>query len=254
MRADTTGPDPIMTETDNNADNEPCPDSPDELLPHGLTFSPCGKAAGRPRTADMEARLDNLLAHATRLFLEKGFSNVSLETIAREAHVAVRTIYVKFGGKAGLLNAAVSSVRSRYFSTMADMDTDQRPIEQILTDYGQRLLELVSTSNAVRMHRMVIAEASTNPSLAESFYAASIGQSRVALSRYFSRPDIRPLFREQLSVETLIIHFKNCLMGDQTNRLLFDSPAPLTEAELRAKVELGLDLFFRACLRQPDRR
>ncbi|MES2742259.1 MAG: TetR/AcrR family transcriptional regulator [Pseudomonadota bacterium] len=243
--------------TDHNAvdDQAPCPDAPaDDLFPHGEPFDPCGKSAGRPRTADMEARLHNLLGHATRLFLEKGYSNVSLETIAREAHVAVRTIYVKFGGKAGLLNAAVASVRERYFSTMADMDTDPRPIDQILSDFGQRHIELVSMPSAVRMHRMVVSEASTNPALVDSFYAAGPGQSREALSRFFSRPEVRPLFRAELSAEVLTSHLLNCIMGDHGKRLLFDPPNPPTEAELHAKVTLGLGLFFRGCLRAPDLR
>ena len=69
-----------------------------------LELSCCGKPAGRPRAADMEARMENLLHTAGCLFLEKGYGKVSLEMIAREAHVAVRTIYVKFGGKAGLFD------------------------------------------------------------------------------------------------------------------------------------------------------
>ena len=78
-------------------------DCPDEAVADPM--SPCfGKAAGRPRAADKEARHLALLHTAKRLFLEKGYSKVSLEMIAREAHVAVRTIYVKFGGKAGLLS------------------------------------------------------------------------------------------------------------------------------------------------------
>ncbi|MEG1117818.1 MAG: helix-turn-helix domain-containing protein, partial [Janthinobacterium sp.] len=86
-------------------------------------LSCCGKPAGRPRAADMEARMDNLLHTAGCLFLEKGYGKVSLEMIAREAHVAVRTIYVKFGGKSGLFNAVVELRRAAYFSTMPALET-----------------------------------------------------------------------------------------------------------------------------------
>src|SRR5471030_2980895 len=58
----------------NDADLSDCP-HPD--LPG------CGKSAGRPRAADKEARLQNLLDTAAHLFLEKGYGKVSLEMIAR---------------------------------------------------------------------------------------------------------------------------------------------------------------------------
>src|SRR5471032_2921 len=100
------------------------PDCPEDAA-NDSPDSPCyGKGAGRPRAADKEARLQNLLHTAAQLFLEKGYSKVSLEMITRQAHVAVRTIYVKFGGKAGLLNAIIANGRARYFSGMSSMETD----------------------------------------------------------------------------------------------------------------------------------
>jgi TetR/AcrR family transcriptional repressor of mexJK operon len=77
-----------------------------EKPPHD---APCclRKSAGRPKAADVEARTQDLLQVAARLFLKNGYTKTSLESIARAAHVAVRTIYVKFGGKAGLLDAVL---------------------------------------------------------------------------------------------------------------------------------------------------
>ena len=86
------------------------------------------KCAGRPRSSDREARMHDLIHTAGQLFLKHGYRNVSLEMLAREAHVAVRTIYVKFGGKAGLLNAVLVANRERFFNTH-DMEQDQRAAE-----------------------------------------------------------------------------------------------------------------------------
>ena len=58
---------------------------------------------GRPTRTALATRRETLLATALDLFIEHGYANVSLAAIANAAHVAVRTIYVKFGGKAGLL-------------------------------------------------------------------------------------------------------------------------------------------------------
>jgi TetR/AcrR family transcriptional regulator, mexJK operon transcriptional repressor len=214
-------------------------------------LSCCGKPAGRPRAADMEARMENLLHTAGCLFLEKGYGKVSLEMIAREAHVAVRTIYVKFGGKAGLFNAVVELRRAAYFSTMPALETDMRPLPAILGEFGLLFVQLVTMPAAIRLNRMVVAEAATHPELAETFYKVGPGQTREMLIRFFSRPDVAPLFRAELTPSILALHLLNCLLGDQMSRLLFPPQQQPDVAQLRAKVALSLDLFLRGTLRQP---
>jgi hypothetical protein len=79
----------------------------------------CLRGAGRPKASDVEARMQDLLDVAARLFLANGYTRTSLESIARAARVAVRTIYVKFGGKAGLLDAVLVA-QARPFFRMPD--------------------------------------------------------------------------------------------------------------------------------------
>ena len=209
--------------------------------------TPCGKTAGRPRAIDMEVRNQHLLETAGQLFIQKGYSKVSLEMIAREAHVAVRTIYVKFGGKAGLFNAVIASGRSRYFP-MADLDTDQRPLEQILGEFGLQLLQLLSHPHIISLQRMVIAEAGSNPELARTYDQAGPGLTRELLNRFFARADIKVRFRDNVPRDTLSTHLLNCIMGDRLKGLMFEAETEPSEAELRHKVALGLDLFFNGTL------
>ncbi|MFC6522850.1 TetR/AcrR family transcriptional regulator [Undibacterium arcticum] len=204
--------------------------------------TPGCKAAGRPRAADMEARARNLLETAECLFLEKGYSKVSLKMIAREAHVAVRTIYVKFSGKAGLFNAVLAAGRSRYFN-IGDMGTDMRPLEQILSDFGLRYLRLVSMPKIVSLRRMVIAEAHTNPEMAITYNQAGPGQTKKFLIRFFERADIKINFQDDIPADTLAIHFLNCIQGDPEYSLLFEKKIEPTDTELQHKVTLGLNLF-----------
>lgn len=192
--------------------------------------------------------MHNLLATAGRLFLEKGYGSVSLEVIAREAHVAVRTIYVKFGGKTGLLNAMIKGGRARHFSSMGDMESDTRPLAQILSDFGLRFLELVSTPQAIQLQRMVIAEAKSNPELAMTFHQAGPMQTKDMLTRFFARPDIAAQFRADIAPALLAPHLLNCIMGDRLNTLLFTPDQTPTRADMQRSVEQGLALFFNATL------
>jgi TetR/AcrR family transcriptional repressor of mexJK operon len=231
-----------LPDTQTGETSDPCADEG-----MGMDF-PCGKS-GRPRAADVEARTQNLIATASALFLSKGYSNVSLEMIAREAHVAVRTIYVKFGGKAGLLNAAITNARDQSFADMADIARDMRPVEQVLVDYARRFLSLVLRPAAISLHRMVIAEAMTNHELAVTFNEAGPVKTRETLGRYFSRPDVQAHFRDDLTPLALTVHFSNCIMGDQLGRFLFPPEGEPGEEELQEKVRQGVDLFFRGARR-----
>lgn len=209
------------------------------------------KAAGRPRAEDAEARQESLLDTAGALFRDRGYSNVSLETIAREAHVAVRTIYVKFGGKAGLFNAVIARSRALYCSEMDHIVDDYRPIRQILTDFGVQYLELATQLEMINLHRMAIAEARDNPELATTFYEAGPRITGEILAQFFARPDIRAQLRDDVPLDLLPAHLLNCVTGDQLIRMLLLSATVPDQAELLSRVQRGLDLFFRAVLRQP---
>jgi TetR/AcrR family transcriptional repressor of mexJK operon len=212
------------------------------------TAVPRCKPAGRPRASDLEARHQNLIHTAGELFLRHGYGNVSLETIAREAHVAVRTIYVKFGGKPGLLKAAIDANRAKFY-TIQDMETDTRPLPAILLDFGYHFYDMITAPVAVALQRMVIAEGQSSPELAETFFNAGPRQTRDNLAQFFSGPAIRAQLRDDVDINLLPAFLLNCVLGDQFFRFLFDDTTGVP-GEVRATVPKRVDLFLRAVLRQ----
>jgi AcrR family transcriptional regulator len=205
------------------------------------------KCAGRPRSSEREARMQDLIHTAGQLFLKHGYRNVSLEMLAREAHVAVRTIYVKFGGKAGLLKAVLVANRERYFNTQ-DMEQDQRALKEIVSDFAAHFLDLVSMPEALHMMRMVIADAPGNIELAQTFFDAGPKQTRDMLMRFFSRADIRAQLRDDLDLALLPVYLLNCITGDHYSRLLFEQ-APASRPDVLRELEQRLDLFYRGVLK-----
>jgi AcrR family transcriptional regulator len=208
---------------------------------------PALKCAGRPRSSEREARMQDLIHTAGQLFLKHGYRNVSLEMLAREAHVAVRTIYVKFGGKAGLLNAVLVANRERFFNTH-DMEQDQRPLKEIVSDFAAHFLDLVTMPEALSMTRMVIADAPGNVELAQTLFDAGPKQTRDMLLRFFTRPDIRAQLRDDVNLELLPVHLLNCVSGDHYSKLLF-GPTAAPRAEVLRDLDQRLDLFYRGVLR-----
>ncbi|MDQ1814024.1 TetR/AcrR family transcriptional regulator [Massilia sp. CCM 9210] len=210
---------------------------------------PAAKSAGRPRASELEARHNNLIDTAGQLMLKHGYGKVSLETIAREAHVAVRTIYVKFGGKAGLFQAVLLANRSRFFTASA-VEQDMRPLKQVISEFSLHFFDMITAPEALSMQRMVIAEAASNPELSASFYEAGPRQTRDMLMRYFARADIRAQLREDLALELVPTFLLNCVQGEYFGRFLFQ-PVPQEREEVVKAVEQRLDLFYRSVLRAP---
>lgn len=55
----------------------------------------------------IEGVYENIIACATKEFLNKGYADASLRTIAAEAHTTTGSIYTRFGDKEGLFDAIV---------------------------------------------------------------------------------------------------------------------------------------------------
>lgn len=204
------------------------------------------KPAGRPKASEVEARTQELIDVAGCLFLKQGYTGVSLEAIAREARVAVRTIYVKFGGKAGLLKAVLAARRERFFP-VGKMDVDQRPLRAVIDEFAHYLYDMLCESDAMTLQRVVIAEAASNPELAEAFYEGGPRMTREMLERYFARPDVRAQLRPDAPVSQLPSYLIACIIGDPVVRYLFPERAPASEETRRLLAE-RLELFYRSIL------
>ncbi|MGZ5200758.1 MAG: TetR/AcrR family transcriptional regulator [Telluria sp.] len=206
----------------------------------------CAKPAGRPKACEVEARMNDLIDTAGALFLKHGYTKVSLEAIAREAHVAVRTIYVKFGGKAGLLNAVIQSRRDRFFR-VRDMETDPRPFKEIIGDFARHFQTLLWSPEVISMQRVVIAEAATNPDLAQAFHDGGPQPTRDMLGLFFARPEIRAQMRDDVPLASLPNFLLNCIAGDPVARFL--PPALQSKDDVQRALDERLSLFYRAVLR-----
>ncbi|QNA90188.1 TetR/AcrR family transcriptional regulator [Massilia sp. Dwa41.01b] len=205
------------------------------------------RSAGRPKASDVEARIQDLIDVAAQLFLSNGYTRTSLESIARAARVAVRTIYVKFGGKAGLLNAVLMSRRDQFFR-MRDMDKDTRPFREVVDDFAHQFFDLLAKEQLIAMQRVVIAEAPGNPELAEIFYGAGPRLTREMLERYFARPDVRAQLREDLPFAQLPTILTSTIAGDSVQRFVFPHKQPPRD-EAHRLLDGRLALFYRAVLR-----
>jgi TetR/AcrR family transcriptional repressor of mexJK operon len=125
---------------------------------------------GRPRKGDELLSRDRLLDTAFSLFLEYGYGNLSLETIARSARVSMRTIYSQFGGKAGLFGAVIRRCSDQFLIGLSEESVLEGPPEEALVCFAKHFLHRIVRSDVIRIRAILIGESSRFPDLATQFY------------------------------------------------------------------------------------
>ena len=84
------------------------------------------------RQAQASETRSRIVEAARRLFVRDGFSATTVDAIAREAGVAVPTVYATFGSKAGILIALLNRLEAgaQMESTIAELRASRSPAEQ----------------------------------------------------------------------------------------------------------------------------
>ena len=87
-----------------------------------------------------------LVASARQLFTERGYAATTIETIARDAGVAVQTFYAAFGSKRALLDALLDQLEAEadlpaLTRELADASDDPRRQLRAIVDFEVRLFE-----------------------------------------------------------------------------------------------------------------
>ena len=124
---------------------------------------------GRP--AD-EAKREAIIAAATHMFFDVGYSATAIEQVAAHAGVSKVTVYNHFGDKRGLFVAAVESQCQQmrgYFSLEGAQSGDLR---DRLIALGHAMIAFLSRPEMTRFELRIAAETEHEPSIGRSFLDA----------------------------------------------------------------------------------
>jgi TetR/AcrR family transcriptional repressor of mexJK operon len=201
---------------------------------------------GRPRKGEESTRRDQLLDHALRLFAEHGYGNLSLETIAREARVSLRTIYRYFGGKPELFGAVVRRYSDAFAAALPSDRAPLAPLEDALIEFAKEYLYRLTRPDCVRLRAQLMAESCRFPELAAEFYSQGPERTLNRLTRFLSLYQqagrlkvIEPAF--------LAGQFVNALRGERFQRLQLGLDETPGEEDIDAWARQSVGLFLYGC-------
>lgn len=201
---------------------------------------------GRPPKGNEQLSRDRLLDAAQQLFLENGYGNLSLEALAREARVSLRTIYNQFDGKPGVFGALVKRCSDQFIGGLKS-DGD---IQEALATFGTQFLFRITRPDVVRMRAILIGESPRFPDLAEQFYEHGPKHTLGHLTEFFRRhqqtgrvANIDPGF--------LADQYISALRGERLHRLQLGLEPTPDEADIEQWVRQVTALFLNGCMVNP---
>ena len=202
------------------------------------------KNAGPGRPKDLEKRAA-ILNVAKRLFTTQGFDGTSMDAIAAAAGVSKLTVYSHFQDKERLFAAAVECVCAEQMPAEIFMADLKGPIRKQLVTIAKAFFALITSDEAVAVHRTIVANARQSPKLAELFWEAGPKRTQRAFES-FLRDEVQGGTLEIPDLHRAATQFFCLLKGELHARMEFGCCGQVTEQEIDDHVDATVDFFLRA--------
>jgi TetR/AcrR family transcriptional repressor of mexJK operon len=185
------------------------------------------------------------MAAAKRLFPLQGFEGVSMDAIAAEAGVSKLTVYSHFTDKETLFMEAVKEKCLEQVPDDIFLPVTRGPIRAALMKIARHFHDLISSDEAVGLHRMLLADRRNAETLGRMFWEAGPARVTDSLER-FLRASVE---RGQLDIpdaREAAGHFLCLLKGEVNRRMLCGAAACAHGDDVEAHVGSVVDFFLRA--------
>ena len=127
---------------------------------------------------------EQILATASEMFIKNGFAKVSMEAIAAAVPVSKPTLYNNFSDKKELFAAVVRSRCNKLAADMEESIREGNEPEIVLRDIGCKFLNMLLTPEALKIHRIMVAECAEFPEMAKLFYKTGPQRIQLLLEEY----------------------------------------------------------------------
>lgn len=131
-----------------------------------------------------EKKREDILDAASRLFLDKGYGNVSMDEVAQKANVSKRTVYNHFASKEILFGEIVRLTWDGIAQPLLILD-DKDDIRNILKSYTLNALTMLRSEKFSKMLRLVIGESGNFPELSSLYSEHGVKTILSSIEEYF---------------------------------------------------------------------
>ncbi|OGT36148.1 MAG: hypothetical protein A2W28_12660 [Gammaproteobacteria bacterium RBG_16_51_14] len=179
---------------------------------------------------------------ATRIFLEQGYRNASMDAIAREANVSKQTIYNQYGNKEALFSAVITRNCQELLETLQETGQARLDVQTTLSNFATTLLDILLRPSSLALHRLIVAESARFPEVGAIYYREGPERGNRRLAEYLHQQcELGHLCIQ----DTLLAarQFTGGLISFLRTRALALN-CPVTAAEIREVVDYTIACFM----------
>ena len=207
------------------------------------------KTCGPGRPKDLEKRAA-ILAAAKRLFPLSGFEGTSMDTIAAEAGVSKLTVYSHFTDKETLFVAAIRArCTDQVPDALFDVDTSG-PVRGQLEAIARAFLGLITSPEAISLHRLLTASGSSSPKLSQLFWEAGPLRMRESFEQFLQQ-EVAAGKLDIPQITRAASQFFSLLKGEMHARLLCGCTQSISVEDMDEHVVATVDMCLRAWSPRP---
>jgi len=198
---------------------------------------------GRPSLEEAELLYGRILDAAAELFTKNGYAGTSIEAIAAHAGIGKLTLYRRFADKDALFEAVVMRMAERSAAAMQKITEKEGSVEEMLTNAGRHLLDIMLSPESIAFHRILFADAARLPEICARIAQDKPTEFADALYRMFLRLAERGAIDDE-DVLFLDQQFLHAIIGRPLRKALFGMP-PLNARAREEHVRKAVALFLK---------
>lgn len=181
---------------------------------------------------------------ARDLFIAHGFEGVSIDEIARRAHVSKPTIYAHFGDKEQLFRHILETACTRLIAPLVSQDARGRPIGEVLRNHAHHYSRAVLAPEVVALHRLCVGEALRFPSISRHYFEQGPEMAHKVLAAFLQeRADAGEI--DCPDCDLAAWHYASLVIATARTRLLFRVDNTPQWQEVDRMVASAVELFVR---------
>ena len=188
-----------------------------------------------PKAKVMARSRASLVKAAREAFLSSGYGESSVNRIAQEAGVSIKTLYRHFGSKDELFGAVIAGLCVYPADLSVDLPWSEQPPEVAFVTMGLEYLDLTLAPDELALYRVIIRDNARFPQLSEQYRTEVLIPREKVVAAYLDRWAPRRgwcISEPSRAVNT----FFALLQRDLLEPMLLGNPRP-TVASVRRQVE-----------------
>jgi TetR/AcrR family transcriptional regulator, mexJK operon transcriptional repressor len=196
-----------------------------------------------------EAKRRAILDAARAVFLNSGYRGASMDDVAALAEVSKVTVYKHFSDKRSLFTAVITSAideAEQGTHSLVDRLGQSNDLGKDLRTFARQHVVEVTQPHLIQMRRMIIAEASRFPELAQAWHRSGPERAHATLARQIEQLADRGLLRAS---DPLLAaqHLNYLTLSVPVNEAMFTGrDRPHTRSQLHRYADEAVRVFLAA--------